>query len=191
MKKTLQKLASLLCLALVLNLSFMSVACDEKTQVEKAAKTAVQLSGVIEDATTAVRSAYEQKLISFELKNKAARQLKSLNDGSAAFNALVKEYRELYKDGKIPPDKRTILETALSDKILQPFADLIETITGVNTPPELRAAIAVLRSTITAIASVFGRTATPFVSPSPSPSPNSTVGVKDISSYNSRRLQTV
>lgn len=187
MKKTLQKLASLLCLALVLNLSFMSVACDEKTQVEKVAKAAVQLTGVIEDAETAVRSAYEQKLISFELKNKAAWKLKALDKGSEAFIAMAKEYRDLYKDGKIPPDKRKLIEAALSDKILQPFTDLIETITGVNTPPELRAAIAVLRSTITAIASVFGRTATPFVSPSPV----SSVGVIDFSLYNSRLSSAV
>jgi hypothetical protein len=123
------------------------------SKVKKAAETSYQFSGVVLDLAKATDKAFDAGAISATAKDAAVSLIRKMNEGAKAFNAVVTEISKL---PEVPADKLTILNTILSQQIIDPFLAFLTSVGAAVNVAGLKTAIAAVRLAILSISNALG-----------------------------------
>jgi hypothetical protein len=144
----------LVCLILIW--TFLLSACPKDSAVRKAARTSYELSGLTLDAVNATGKAYAQHVIDLPTKNKIANSLKSIAIGGQRFNQVVTALNAANANS-VSTDRLALLNQILSEEIVAPFLDILQTLKAISTAQAnyLHVAIAALRTAILTISAAI------------------------------------
>jgi hypothetical protein len=141
---------------LVIFWSFLMSACPKDSAVRKAARTSYELSGLTVDAINATGKAYANHVFDLATKNRIANNLKSISVGGQRFNQIVTALNAA-NTNSVSTDKLALLNQILSEEIVAPFLDILQTLKALSTSQAvyLHVAIAALRTAILTISAAI------------------------------------
>lgn len=132
--------------------------CDKKRALAEAAEAAKDIGGGTRDVIAAVGKAYDQKLISFEQKNRLADLLIAIAKGGQKGVAALDT---LEKSGvtELSGDQRSVLNKLFDVEVIDPFLTLISEIAKLSDESQtaIRIALASVRTAILLFSNKIGR----------------------------------
>lgn len=133
-------------------------ACGPK-KIGSVAEAAKDIGGGTRDVIKAVRSAWEQKLITTEQKDRLADLLAAIGRGGQKGVDVIAALQASGVD-EIPKDKAALLNKVFSDEVISPFLQLLTELGKLSdeSSSAIRAALISLRAAILLLSSRIGRT---------------------------------
>lgn len=141
---------------LILASAMIVSACPSESQLDKAARASNSLAGATSATVDVVRVLYTERIIDDAAKDSLADALKVIAASGASFNALVRQYDQLYKNGHLPDDAWNALRLNFG-AVVAPYLRMLESLNRLSTTASvrIRATLAVLSHSILTIENVL------------------------------------
>lgn len=141
-----------LCTLLIAgSLVLSQLACDSKTK--KAANLTYQFSGLVVDLAKAADRGYEAGLFTLAQKDRAVVIIRKMNAGAIAARKVVQEIAQMPTP---PADKIALLNTIVSQQMVDPFLQLLSDWGAAAQSDILRTTITAIRVALLGITGIFG-----------------------------------